>query len=162
MTVWYLHGLESSQGGPKVEFLNKVAENVFAPEMNYQDGNLFAELLSKAKAERPDLIIGSSMGGYFADALGSNLGVEVLLFNPALHSRRIEPAGVVFGNSVYKRHFVVGSEDTVIDPKLTKVLAEPNATFIVKEGMGHRTSLIVFVDIYNKLFSESVIINLSE
>lgn len=157
MVVWYFHGLESKQGGPKVEFLNKVAENVFAPEMNYQDSNLFTELLSKAKEERPDLIIGSSMGGYFADAIGSNTGIEVLLFNPALHSRRIEPRGVIKGNYTYKRHFVIGSEDIVIDPNLTKGFIKPSDTLIVKEGMGHRTSLIVFVDIYNKLFSDSAI-----
>lgn len=161
MTVWYFHGLESKQGGPKVEFLNKVAENVFAPEMNYQDSNLFEELLSKSKEERPDLIIGSSMGGYFADAIGSNTGIKVLLFNPALHSRRMEPAGVVIGNYEYKRHFVVGSEDTIIDPILTKGFIKPSDTLIVKKGMGHRTSLIVFVDIYNKLFTKPTVDTLS-
>ena len=35
------------------------------------------------------MIIGSSMGGYVADVIGSRLGVDVLLFNPALHNRTI-------------------------------------------------------------------------
>ena len=29
MTVWYFHGLESEAGGPKVNFLNSVAEKKF-------------------------------------------------------------------------------------------------------------------------------------
>lgn len=153
MTVWYLHGLESSQGGPKVEFLESVAKEVFAPSMEYSNPLLFQDLLELAiYSSKPDLIIGSSMGGYFADALGSHLGVEVLLFNPALHSRRFEPGGVTYGENNYKRHIVVGELDNIIDPKLTKVLAEISETFIVKEGMGHRTSLITFIDIYSKLF----------
>ena len=90
--VLYLHGLESKQGGPKVEFL----ANMFithAPAMDYKNHKAFGELYRKVTKEgKPDLIIGSSMGGYFADALASHFGIEVLLFNPALHSRSIEPA----------------------------------------------------------------------
>ena len=102
MKVWYLHGLESDPGGPKVDFLNEVADEVFAPEMNYKNHKLFGELFRKiSKGDKPDLIIGSSMGGFFADALASHFGINTILFNPALHSRSIIkklPYGKEFGS----------------------------------------------------------------
>lgn len=150
MNVWYLHGLESPVGGPKVDFLNSVADRVFAPRMVYTNPKMFKSLLEAAKIDKPDLIIGSSMGGYFADALGSHLGVEVLLFNPALHSRTVEPEGVTYGETNWERNFIVGTEDTVIDPKATRVYKDLAKTWTEIKGMGHRTPLNVFKDIYNK------------
>ena len=151
MNVWYLHGLESEVGGPKVDFLHSVADKVYAPKMDYNHPEMFSSLLKLAKYNKPDLIIGSSMGGYFADALGSHLDVEVLLFNPALHSRSIEPEGVSYGETNWERNFVVGTEDEVIDPKATRVYKDLAKTWTEIEGMGHRTSLKVFKDIYKKV-----------
>lgn len=156
MNVWYLHGLESSVGGPKVDFLKSVADRVFAPKMVYSNPNMFKVLLESARIDKPDLIIGSSMGGYFADAIGSHLDIQVLLFNPALHSRSIEPEGVTYGETNWVRHMVVGTEDDIIDPKLTKVLKGIFDTWIEIEGMGHRTPLKVFKDIYKKVINPLV------
>ena len=153
MNVWYLHGLESEVGGPKVDFLFTVADRVFAPYMNYNAPEMFQGLLKLAKYNKPDLIIGSSMGGYIADALGSHLDVEVLLFNPALHSRPMEPEGVTYGDSNWERNFVVGTEDDVVDPKATLVYKDIAKSYTEIEGMGHRTSLTVFKDIYTKLIN---------
>ena len=153
MNVWYLHGLESAVGGPKVEFLYENADKVYAPKMDYNHPEMFSSLLKMAKYNKPDLIIGSSMGGYFADALGSHLDVEVLLFNPALHSRPLEPEGVTYGETNWERNFVVGTEDTVIDPKATRVYKDLAKSWTEIEGMGHRTELNVFKDIYNKVIT---------
>lgn len=151
MKVWYLHGLESAPGGPKVDFLKEVADEVYAPAMDYTSHKAFGELYREiTKKGKPDLIIGSSMGGYFADAIASHFGIEVILFNPALHSRTIE-RNLPYGNTNYKKTFVVGTEDDVINPKLTKALADLSANWIEIEGMGHRTTLNVFKDIYNKV-----------
>ena len=119
--------------------------------MVYTNPNMFKALLEAARIDKPDLIIGSSMGGYFADAIGSHLDIEVLLFNPALHSRSIEPEGVTYGETNWERNFVVGTEDDVIDPKATRVYKDLAKTWTEVEGMGHRTSLTVFKDIYKKI-----------
>jgi predicted esterase YcpF (UPF0227 family) len=151
MKIWYLHGLESGVGGPKVEFLKGVADEVFAPEMDYVNNHrLFGQLYREInKNGKPDLIIGSSMGGYYADALASHFGIEVLLFNPALHSRSIDRK-VPYGETNWERNFVVGTEDDVIDPKATRVYKDLAKSWTEVEGMGHRTSLKVFTDIYTK------------
>ena len=153
--VLYLHGLESKQGSPKVDFLTKEF-CVYAPEMDYKDQMLQNWVDFVMRQFQPDLIIGSSMGGYFADALGSHLDTEVLLFNPALHSRTIEPEGVTYGETNWKRNFVVGTEDDVIDPKATRVYKDLANSWTEIEGMGHRTSLTVFRDIYNKVILNEV------
>ena len=146
--IVYLHGLESEAGGPKVSFLAEKGM-VYAPAMNYESLNLHEFILTLGM---PDLIIGSSMGGYVADVIGSRLGVDVLLFNPALHSRTI-PVNHEYYNNYYKRTIVLGTEDDVIDPEITKKLWSVhgnNAEFDEVEGMGHRTPLDVFINMYNK------------
>lgn len=157
MKVWYLHGLESKAGGPKVDFLKEVADEVYAPAMDYTNHRLFGELYRKIiKEGKPDLIIGSSMGGYFADAIASHFDIEVLLFNPALHSRSIK-INIPYGETNWDRNFVVGMEDDVIDPKATRVYKDLAKSWTEIEGMGHRTTLNVFKDIYNKLISNEII-----
>tara|TARA_R110002167_G_scaffold13989_1_gene57211 strand:- start:833 stop:1291 length:459 start_codon:yes stop_codon:yes gene_type:complete len=146
--IVYLHGLESEAGGPKVSFL-ATKGGVYAPEMNYETLDLDEFIYTLGM---PDLIIGSSMGGYVADIIGSRLGVDVLLFNPALHSRETDPEYQYYGNT-YKRTIVLGTEDNVINPELTKNLwdvFDNEAIFDEVEGMGHRTPLDVFINMYNK------------
>ena len=88
MKVTYLHGLESKQGGPKVDWLESHFEEVWAPGMNYRENpHLFEEILSQI--EGTDLIIGSSMGGWFAYLLGTRTGIPTILFNPAVVDRSI-------------------------------------------------------------------------
>ncbi len=146
--ILYLHGLESEPGGPKVSFLANEGM-VYAPEMNYESLNLHEFILTLGI---PDLIVGSSMGGYVADVIGSRLGVDVLLFNPALHSREIAVNHEYYNNK-YKRTIILGTEDDVIDPELTKKLWSIHgneAKYDEVEGMGHRTPLDVFINMYNK------------
>ena len=53
----------------------------------------------------------------------------------------------------YKRTIVLGTEDNVINPELTKKLWSVNgneAEYDEVEGMGHRTPLDVFINMYNK------------
>ena len=148
--IVYLHGLESEAGGPKVSFLAEKG-TVYAPKIDYKTLDLNEFILSLGM---PDLIIGSSMGGYVADIIGSQLGVDVLLFNPALHSRSIDTNYEVnYGTETYKRTIVLGTKDNIIDPEETKMLwpvGYNKAKFEEIEGMGHRTPLDVFINMYNK------------
>ena len=146
--IVYLHGLESEPGGTKVSFLAEKGM-VYAPAMDYKTLDLDEFIYTLGM---PDLIIGSSMGGYVADIIGSRLGVDVLLFNPALHSRRIDPEYQYYGNQ-YKRTIVLGTEDDIVNPETTKKLWSVHSNIAIHdevEGMGHRTPLDVFINMYNK------------
>ena len=147
--IVYLHGLESLQGGEKVGFLASKG-SVYAPVMDYKTLDLHEFILTLGM---PDLIIGSSMGGYVADIIGSQLGVDVLLFNPALHSRSIDNFNVNYGSQQYKRTIILGTADNVINPEITKKLWSANgnhAKYDEIKGMGHKIPFLKFVNMYNK------------
>jgi len=156
--ILYLHGLESGQGGPKVDFLSK--ENyVFAPTMDYTRKGLFTEIVQKVEEFDPDVIVGSSMGGYFGYMLAGLFKKKAVLYNPALHSRIFEPNVPSFAKKHIPDDFVVvlGDEDTVIPPNKTlDYLKDHLGQHVVSpkiervKTMGHRVDLQVFVDMYNK------------
>jgi len=151
--VLYLHGLESDQGGPKVDYL---ADNcyVHAPEMDYTRKDIFPYLIQMMEDFDPDLIIGSSMGGYAAYMLSGFYGTPIIAFNPALHSRKFDPK---FPNKIQtcypgKTKIILGEEDTVIDPNTTKKMIKDmtlnspqNIKTEIVEGMGHRIPLDIFI-----------------
>jgi uncharacterized protein len=156
--ILYLHGLESGQGGKKVDFLADRGY-VYAPEMDYTRKDLFEFLIKTMSEFEPNLIIGSSMGGYVAYVLSGLYKVPILVFNPALHSRTIEPNIPKF----VKKHFpsemvvVLGDEDAVITPNTTlDYITDRGMHDVVNvkvervKTMGHRTTLSVFCNMYNK------------
>ena len=157
--VLYLHGLESKQGGPKVDFLTKEF-CVYAPEMDYQDPMLQNWVDFVMRQFQPDLIIGSSMGGYVADILAEKYGKPAILFNPALHNRSFDPAieYPIEGEQAElqeRKVVVLGKNDEVIPPYLTKIMLESNFNYkIVLEEMGHQTPLNIFIDTINRYKNE--------
>jgi hypothetical protein len=157
--VLYLHGLESKQGGKKVDFLaNEFC--VHAPAMDYKNPMVQNELEFIMRQFDPDIIIGSSMGGYAADILAQKYGKPAILFNPALHNRSFEPAiqPLVAGEEADlqdRKVVVLGKNDEVIPPYITKIMLENNRNYeIIIEEMGHRTPLNIFIDIINEYKNE--------
>lgn len=152
----YLHGLESSNVCDKVDFL-KENNIVLAPSIDYRKSNIEEELLYMVESFQPDLIIGSSMGGFVGLALSNRYNIKCIAFNPAIHSRPIEPNlpslqqdDVHFG---FNPVVVLGLEDDVIDPAKSEDLLEQmeiECEIERVEGLGHRIPFDVFVDIYNK------------
>ena len=150
----YFHGLESSQGGIKVQFLDQEVDFLEAPAMDYTKEGIFEEWLDYVKNEEPDLLIGSSMGGYFAMALATHTGIPVLVFNPAIHSRSIEIKGLESGTEKLTGLVVLGKKDEVITPGPTISMlqgTQNNLDIIIEKEMGHRVPLDVFIDMYNKI-----------
>jgi len=156
--ILYLHGLESPQGGPKVDFLATKCF-VHAPEMDYTRHDIFDFLVKTVNEFKPDYIIGSSMGGYTAFILGALYKIPVLAFNPALHSRTIEPNYPDFVKHHVPSDFTVilGDQDTLIDGQRTldylkDHIKDKYVKWDVKniKEMGHRVPLDVFIDMYNQ------------
>lgn len=131
MKIAYLHGLESTidQKDPKIQFLNKNFEEVYTPSINYRDDKTFNKLLKDIKRMQPDLIVGSSMGGYVSYLIGSKLSIPTLLFNPALVGRTFDP---VVDNTGLK-----GSKHTVYFGKADKVINGSDVrSFFKEDGVG--------------------------
>ena len=149
--VLYLHGLESKQGGPKVDFLAKEF-CVYAPEMDYKNPMLQNWVDFIMRQFQPDLIIGSSMGGYVADILAQKYGIPAILFNPAVHNRSFDPAiePLIEGEQAdlqKKKIVVLGKNDKVIPPYITQIMFENNRYYeVVFEEMAHQVPLPIFID----------------
>jgi hypothetical protein len=103
----------------------------------------------------PDLIIGSSMGGYAAYMLSGFYGTPIIAFNPSLHSRGINPKFPKTVQTCYpgKATIILGEEDTIIDPEKTvKFITDhianghPQINIENVNGMGHRVSLDIFIN----------------
>lgn len=154
--ILYLHGLESSNVCDKVDFLKENAI-VIAPSINYSKPSLEEELLYIVEKFSPDVIIGSSMGGYVGMMLANKYNIDCVLFNPAVHSRSMEPnlKSLVYEDTKhgFKSVVVLGLEDDVIDPaKSEDILEQVDFDCEIErvEGLGHRIPFDVFVNIYNK------------
>ena len=155
--ILYLHGLESKANCDKVGFLQSLGHIVSSPKIDYKDPNCYNELCNFVIEDyhKYDVIIGSSMGGWVAWNLGKDLGIPVLLLNPAVHSRSIDiDIEPVRESKASKVFLAVGLADDVIDPETTidwlnkhdKLDWNLNNTY--KAIYGHRTSVERFIDIW--------------
>ena len=153
--ILFLHGLESKANCDKVGFLRSLGHIVNSPKIDYREDNCYDNLKTLVKYNTYDVIIGSSMGGWVAWHLGKDLGIPVLLLNPAVHSRSInidiEPVRESKASKVF---LAVGLADDIIDPDTTidwlnkhdKLDWNMNNTY--KAIYGHRTSVERFIDIW--------------
>lgn len=154
MKIAFLHGLESKGKGFKNEYLDLIADSVWGPKIDYREPRIYKKILSSIKEFKPDLVVGSSMGGFFAMLIGGELGVPVLAFNPAIHNRSIEveTPSIDRGSPVTrnKNLLVLGKADKVIDPY--KTLSIMNKT-------GSRYKHLFYKDghrVPDKIFKEGV------
>ena len=146
MNIAFFHGLESPAVSDKSEWLNSTYKNVYTPAMDYRDPGLFNRVLKEVKDRKIDLLVGSSMGGWFAYCISTLTGIPTVLFNPAFHSRSFDPSVGIGGRGA--RHTVVlGKKDDLIDPATTQEWIKNNGKgkFTVHmEGNGHRTPIGIF------------------
>lgn len=82
--IVYLHGFAGSGAGGSVRTLRLLLPEatVMAPDIPVEPHEALAMIRSLCDSERPDLVIGASMGGMFAEQL---TGRDRILFNPAFH-----------------------------------------------------------------------------
>ena len=148
MKIVYLHGLDSNNLGPKNEWLKSISELV-DPYIDYREKYIYQKLKSQVFEFQPNIIIGSSMGGYFAYEIAKELNINAILFNPALHSRSFEPdmTSHKIGNFKPSMYFVFGQNDVIINPIKTIDIIENEDNKDINYALlshGHDTSLEIF------------------
>jgi hypothetical protein len=141
----FFHGLESPPRSEKNDALESVYDEVYAPAMDYSDPRLFDQVLAEIKKRKPDVLMGSSMGGWFAYCLSTLTGIPTLLFNPAVHSRSAEPR-VRIGNQKAPHTLILGESDDVVNSEKTVQWFSERGipTRIERVPMGHRVQLDIF------------------
>lgn len=143
--IVFLHGLESNPNSRKSQYL-ETEFDAFCPPMDYRDSELFGRILTEVKERKPTLLIGSSMGGWYAYCISTLTGIPTLLFNPALHSRSIE-TNTTLGDIQSTHTIILGEADDVINPINTIEWIRENGVGLFEyhyEQNGHRTPLDIF------------------
>ncbi len=88
MKILFFHGLESKLNAPKRKVLEQYG-TVQAPDLEYKsDPNIIPKMQQHIVEWQPDVLIGSSMGGFTGFFLAQMTGVPALLYNPAVLSGR--------------------------------------------------------------------------
>lgn len=155
MKIFFLHGLESNHQSSKVDLMRALGHDVHAEYMDYKKVlDLYAKTLNSIIDFNPDLIVGSSMGGYFAFHLGTHYKTNLLLLNPALPNRTFDPPILSDGNEKSKIWALVGENDDVVRPKENiEILKRAGAKVTV--GMHkHRTPKEVFEPFFKEVIAE--------
>jgi pimeloyl-ACP methyl ester carboxylesterase len=132
MKVFNLHGYQGSAQNAACTAWQSLGCTVVSPALDY-DAEQPAALLDRMEAEiaaqQPDLICGTSLGGFFAAVLAARTGLPVYLVNPCmlpfLHLPRLGFAGPIapfvplFGELAAldpdRVRVIVGGSDELID-----------------------------------------------
>ena len=117
--VMYVHGFGSSGQSGTVTRIREVLPNanVIAPDLPVRPEEAMALLRQMCEAEHPDLIIGTSMGGMYAEML---YGYDRILVNPALQMGDTMKEHGMIG----AQHFSNPRQDGVQDFIVTKALVK--------------------------------------
>ena len=155
--IFFIHGLESNNKSSKVDLMRSKGFDVVAPSMDYTtNDSLFYQTLEKVLEFQPHLIVGSSMGGYFASHIGTHYPTTLLLLNPALISRSFEPKIVPDGTEKSKIWALLGEQDDLISPiENFKILQNRGATIRMGKH-GHRTPIEAFQGVFDELIKTTL------
>ena len=96
VSVVYIHGFNSSPASFKAQQVRKAwsqlglpAEQLLTPELHHHPQQAIAQLqVAIEQLERP-VLVGSSLGGYYATYLAERYGLQALLINPAVRPHRL-------------------------------------------------------------------------
>ncbi len=146
MTTLYLHGLNSTNQNNRTDWLQQFGK-VVNPLLSYQNIPIAYRHLEKLVQKfHPDVIVGSSMGGYLGFHLGNYYRIPTILLNPALiMTTLVRPDNRALATDT-KHTISLGKKDIVINPQLTKNLLDSWQTHyqIFEFDMGHETNFEVF------------------
>jgi len=155
MKILFLHGLQSNNKSSKVSHMNDEGHEVMAPHMNYFDNeHLYQETLKKLLEFEPELIVGSSMGGYFAYHLGTHFKTNLLLLNPALPNRSFDPPILRDGKEKSRIWAMVGKNDTDVPSKENIEILKRAGAKVQIGDHEHRTPIEVFKPFFNSVLKE--------
>ena len=155
MKILFLHGLESSNDSSKVHFMRALGHDVHAEYMDYKKVlDLYSKTLNSIIDFNPDLIVGSSMGGYFAFHLGTHYKTNLLLLNPALPNRTFDPPILPDGNEKSKIWALVGENDDVVRPKENIEILKRAGAKVSLGDHEHRTPKEVFEPFFKEVIVE--------
>ena len=117
--IMYIHGFMSSAQSGTVSILQTLLPNatVVADDIPLDPVEAVTMLQEMARREKPDLIIGTSMGGMYAEMLH---GYDRILVNPALEMGQTMQKSNMMGKQVFQNPRRDGVQEVVVTKALVK------------------------------------------
>lgn len=120
-TILYLHGLDATPEKDNIQIFKKDNIKIISPYLDYREKPLFNDISSIIIKEKPDGIIGHSIGGYLSYYLSIKFYIPCLMFNPAFNDNDLIfqplPINIYDLTPNINQIALIGSEDDVIPMK---------------------------------------------
>ncbi|NPA03726.1 MAG: hypothetical protein GXO61_02585 [Epsilonproteobacteria bacterium] len=81
--ILYIHGFKSCGEGNKSQALRKFFSDLLSPNLPFSPAQAIKELEKIIQTNSIDLLIGSSLGGYYATYLAQKFNIKAVLINPS-------------------------------------------------------------------------------
>ena len=163
MLILNIHGYNGSTENSAYKALIGLGHKVIPPSIDYENespDNIMGRLHSIAEEKSPDIIVGTSMGGFYAAVLSAELDLPVITVNPFLmpfltFPEHIKSLIALFGELSKIRSenvsCIVGSDDEVLgDHTFTKDLLD-NQRFRIIEGGRHSGATLPLVEYFSEV-----------
>ena len=121
--ILYVHGFGSSGQSGTVTRIREVLPNatVVAPDLPVEPAEAMTLLRQVCDKEKPDLIIGTSMGGMYTEMLR---GYDRIMVNPALEMGETMKAHGMMGAQHFSNPRLDGVQDFIVTKALVKAYKE--------------------------------------
>ena len=123
MKVLYLHGLNSSPKEEKIKILESHFDEVYAPQIDWQNKEkrvkLFSNYVNLISSNKITHVIGSSMAGQMAFYLSLYCNIDGLCFNPAFNYIYKDFGFKINNNYTHEIFLKLGKYDDVVNYKNT-------------------------------------------
>ena len=133
-----IHGLMWSGKSHWDDFFKELGHSSYSPDLrDWQPSKVYAELQDLVKSGRYDVIVGRSLGGFYAYNVSIEFGLPTILFNPSLmvhingegklSAQKLQALSDIYDrgqrllsnqnhNPVRNSHLFIGMEDKVVPP----------------------------------------------
>lgn len=164
MKIVYFHGFGSKfdPESNKIKALTDAGHNVVGVDIDYYNANFFDTALSFTLQEQPDIVMGTSLGGWLSSHIAAKCNLAFVALNPSIRPsismRKYIGTGVDYAGNNYNltdEHistFVdfytvldgtagvvfLESNDEVIDPLETEKTLSDRYEVIMIQGGSHR------------------------
>jgi hypothetical protein len=169
----YIHGFNSSSESDTAKFIKHFHPDLIAVDYSYKNPSVaINQIVKLCTTEERVVIIGSSLGGWFAEKVAQRVVCDLILINPSLtpETNLIKyniDQEIMWEYEDLKakdlarcnRFVLIGKDDTVVDPAYAMTVYKNKATVLTVD-CGHRLNvmgksvLISVIDKMSKLVNE--------
>lgn len=155
--IFHLHGLDSQPWPDRVKIMSSGGNTVIAPHVNYREEDVYKMAVQTIEENKPDALVGHSLGGLLLFYLSNQYQIPALFFNPAFKSKNAHllkvPQEVMDLKPFDKQMAVIGMQDQLILPS-NQEAAMKHAIIYKVEELPHTVDPQTFKS-YFSLFQEN-------